>query len=71
LHVQDSDIVRSRKRSVEAKNRVSAAKNRVPAAANRIRREEIFDNFILRKPSQFEFVQQKMIESMNENLDEV
>ncbi len=63
MHVQDSNIVRSRKRSVEAKNRVSAA-------IDRIKREKIFDNFTLRKSSQFEFVQQKMIESINENLNE-
>jgi hypothetical protein len=67
LHVQDSNIVRSREQLVEAKNRVFAATN---AATNRIRREEIFDNFTLRKSSQFECVQQKMIESMNKNLDE-
>ncbi len=63
MHVQDSNIVRSKERSVKAKNRVSAA-------TNRIRREEIFDNFTFRKFSQFEFVQQKMIESINEILDE-
>ncbi len=63
MHVQDSDIVRSKERSIEAKNRVFAA-------TNRIRKEEIFDDFILRKSSQFEFVQQKMIESMNEILNE-
>ncbi len=56
LHVQNSDVVRFRERSIEAKNR--------------IRKEEAFDNFILRMSSQFEFVQEKMIESMNENLNE-
>jgi hypothetical protein len=56
LHVQNSDVVQFRKRSIKAKSR--------------IKRKEAFDNFILRMFSQFEFVQEKMIESMNENLNE-
>ncbi len=56
LHVQNSDVVRFKKRSIETKNR--------------IKKEKAFDNFILRMSSQFEFVQKKRIESMNENLNE-
>jgi hypothetical protein len=63
LHVQNSNVVRSKEKSVEAKNRDIASKNR-------IRKKETFENFIFRVSSQFEFVQKKMIESMNENLNE-
>ncbi len=58
LHVQNSEIVRTRDRSAEAENQ------------NRTRREETFDNFTLRVSSQFKHVKNEIRTQMNEFLND-
>jgi ATP-dependent RNA helicase DDX46/PRP5 len=58
LHVQNSEIVRTRDRSAEAENQ------------NCTRREETFDNFTLRVSSQFEHVKSEISTQMNELLND-
>ncbi len=56
LHVQNSEIVRTRNRSIETENRT--------------RRKEVFDNSTLRVSLQFEHVKNKMSTQMNEFLND-
>ncbi len=56
LHVQNSEVVRTRDRSIETENRT--------------RRKKVFDNSTLRVSSQFEHVKSEMSTQMNEPLND-